>query len=385
MSHLSKIIAVFVSLSLVAGNALYAENSLPGSISYDKGLVIDFPTQQAGLKLNLQSQIRYRYRDFDESAERGKEDDSGFDARRVRLHIKGYILDKLVSYKVMNDFVSKEDKGGDGRKTSDLKEAYLDLRLAEYGALRAGQFVVPYSRQEVASSSAQQFVERSIVTQEFVDSYRLGAGYFGPSKTLQTFVGLFNGDSKLDGVSESGTNHPALDVNLEGVVFVALNGNGYDRSFEADPNDSPELQWTLGSGLTYAEGENDSASFDEHKLGFDGALRYQGGSLQGEVFYRAFDLAGETTNDRGFYLESGYFIVPSLWEAALRYGVIVADKGPLAAGDHGDKSEYNLILNRYLNGHALKIQTSLSFLETDVLAGDSLLDTVAEVQIAALF
>lgn len=385
MSYSIKIIAIFSVLFALLANSLHAENLTPGTVSYDKGVVLDFPAQQAELKLNLQSQIRYRYRDFDESADRGKEDDSGFDARRVRLHLKGFILDKLVSYKVMNDFVSSEDIGGDGRKTSDLKEAYIDFRLADYGELRAGQFVVPFSRQEVASSSAQQFVERSIVTQEFVDSYRLGAGYFGPSKTLQTFVGLFNGDSKVDGISESGTNHPELDVNLEGVAFAALNGNGYDRSFEADPNQSPELQWTLGSGLTYGEGENNGANFVERKLGLDGALRYQGGSLQGEVFYRAFDLAGVKTNDRGFYLESGYFIVPSLWEAALRYGVIVADKGPLADGDHGDKSEYNLILNRYLNGHALKVQTSLTFLETDVLAGDSLLDTVVEVQIATLF
>ncbi|MDO9339347.1 MAG: porin, partial [Bacteroidales bacterium] len=102
------------------------------------------------MQLSGYSQIRFQALD-----EAGKKD--GFDIRRARLDLRGS-LTPYFSYRLQADLAEKPK----------MIDAYGEIRLADYFSITAGQFKIPFSLENLASSNKLDMIDRSQVVEALV-------------------------------------------------------------------------------------------------------------------------------------------------------------------------------------------------------------------------
>ena len=102
------------------------------------------------IQLSGYTQLRYL-----QMEEKGKR--SGFDIRRARLDIKGAIT-PYFSYRLQTEFADKPK----------ILDAYGEIKLADYFNITAGQFKIPFSMENLASSNKLEMIDRSQVVEALV-------------------------------------------------------------------------------------------------------------------------------------------------------------------------------------------------------------------------
>lgn len=119
-----------------------------------------------------------------------------FAVRRVRLSFAASILDDL-------DFKVQLEQ----TKQTSLVEAYLSFHFGNWAEIRAGQFKIPFSYENLKSASEQDFINRSSVVENLCPGRDIGAqgrdvGVIGQvrSTVFEATLGLFNGSgiNRLD-------------------------------------------------------------------------------------------------------------------------------------------------------------------------------------------
>ncbi len=86
----------------------------------------------------------------------------------------------------------------------------------------------------------------------------------------------------------------------------------------------------------------------------------------------------------GFYVQTGYMIDEN-WEPAIRFGYFAPDEDQ---SDIDDIDEFNVVMNYYINGHNLKLQTGVTFEVTNFdsdAGGEDISDFRFETQLAGYF
>ena len=93
-------------------------------------------------------------------------------------------------------------------------------------------------------------------------------------------------------------------------------------------------------------------------FGADAALKWKGFSLQGEYFLALAN--GDSSHleqiGQGFYIQSGYFVIPKTLELAARYGYM--DPNRSLNKDHW--TETTGAISWYINEHNLKLQADFT-------------------------
>ncbi|MCZ7632018.1 MAG: OprO/OprP family phosphate-selective porin [Phycisphaerales bacterium] len=120
--------------------------------------------EDAAFRLRVGGQVQFRYianfRDSDDAT-----DDSdfggGFETRRTKINFSGTTLSKDLSFRIVAAF----DRTGDG--AFKLEESWLRYKLGDGWSVRAGQFKLPFLREENVSSSAQLAADRSVANEVF--------------------------------------------------------------------------------------------------------------------------------------------------------------------------------------------------------------------------
>lgn len=383
-------------LGLIAAASLFALPAFStanaaddnGRVYYKEGTRLEFA--DFDMKINLQVQSKFTYEDVDQGG-RGDvgldagEDVTSFDLRRVRVNFTGNLLKKQFSYQVQNDFRSSEGGG-------QMKDAWLQWNSDEAN-LRFGQTKIPFSRQELVSSSNLQFIDRSIVNDVFAPSRQIGALLHGPLGDAGTYyLGAFNGESEGEGINRAGQDNRLLMVAAANMNIGDYGSRGVEGDHRAK-ND--EFGATVGVSTLYGQGtgdvlDNDTAGdFDRFDLNVDLGARCSGFSAQSEFYYSTIDLddvdgdSGEA-DLFGFYVQAGYMLDKE-WELAARYAYLLPDEDVSVVDD---QNEFSAVVNYYLNGHALKLQTGVTFDQTnlnpDVVDGD-FTDFRFETQLAGYF
>jgi len=359
----------------------------PARVYYQDGTRIE--TKDFDMRINLEIQPRFTYEDNDQGGreEAGilsdSEDIDSFDLRRVRAIFSGNLLNKRFSYKVEHDFRDNDGKG-------ELKDAWLQWN-SEQAHGRFGQFKVPFSRQENVDSSSLQFIDRSVTNEVFAPGRHMGAMVHGAlSDSTGYFLGAFNGESTEEGIDRGGEdNNLAVDA-----AVTADFGSYGSRAFEGDlRDDKSSTAFTSGLALIYGEGENNlltgdvAQDFKRFDLNADAGMRSNGLSVQTEFYYSNIDVdeAAVDGDVFGFYVQSGYMLDEN-WEPAARFSYVKSedDLGPI-----NDIDEFNVVLNYYIKGHLLKVQTGLTFVLTsfdaDAEEEDNLSDFRFETQLSGYF
>jgi len=108
--------------------------------------------------------------------------------RRFKVYMGGYAFSRDLTYRVQVDLA----KSGTAQM---LDDAWINYRFLDEAQLQAGQFKMPFSRGELTSDGALQFVDRANAVDAFKPSYDIGAMVQGKTAggKLAYNAGLFNG------------------------------------------------------------------------------------------------------------------------------------------------------------------------------------------------
>lgn len=209
-------------------------------------------------------------------------------------------------------------------------DAYIDYGLPNNVNFKIGQFLIPFSRENLESNTKLETINRSQVVERLVPGRDIGAqgrdlgiqlngeADFGlEDKVVEYAIGLFNGNGiNLDDSNESkDIAGRILFFPISGLAFGASQYNGKYSSSEA-------VKTRTGVELTYVPGNFSLKS--EYIMGIDG-----------------------TTEKYGYYIQTGYKFTQAL-EAILKYDSYDPNKSVF--GDKNDIATYglNLFLNKWL-------------------------------------
>ena len=339
-----------------------AEEKKPKTVGYDKGFFIQTPDEKWKLVISGYAQFQFNFE------REGGENEFGFRMRRVRLAFAGNLGTKKLTYKLQVDFVKF--------KSELLLDAFIDYKILN-DSLRvtAGQFTVPWIRQNIISSSNQQFVERSIATTEFTNIIEEDSDSDGiPDKFVRNGrdIGImlhgkhFNNKAEYQAgmFNGSGTNTTNLNDSFlwAGRAVYNIKGQaGYEEG-DFDYTEHPAIYFGASGNYNSRDVTDDKVA----QFGTETGLKYKGFSAQGEFFFRR-KMPGDTAlareNDFGYYAQAGYFAVPKRLEVAVRASQIFFD------GFFNDQAEFGIGVNGYLYKKNLKLQTDYSVLPFDTETG----------------
>jgi phosphate-selective porin OprO and OprP len=263
----------------------------------DAGRKSFFVTTTRQMQLSGYTQVRLQFLD-----EKGKKD--GFDIRRARIDLKGNIT-PWFSYRIQADLADKPK----------LIDGYGEIKLADYFSVTAGQFKIPFSLENLTSSNKLEMIDRSQVVEALVargkdvignqNGRDIGiqvSGSFLKINNQSLFeyrLGIFNGS----GINVADTANEAKDI-AGRLILTPIKGfsvggsfyNGWDKAIKPDVAGKSQIRNRIGLELSYA-----TAKF----------------SLKGEY------ISGKDgkTSRAGWYLQSGYFIIPQKLQGLVKYDV----------------------------------------------------------------
>jgi phosphate-selective porin len=370
-----------ISLRCVIGGALaLAAGLLPVStlaaeeaageqvkVGYDRGFYIK--TEKFSLTLGGRVQFRFTQIDLD-GADEDADSVGSFTIPRARLTLGGHFYKPTILYFLQYDLrgesvvtsVSADDDDASGgleegevsavrKREPDLRDFWLEFTKYNAAQLRVGQFKVPFGNQELTSSGAQQFVDRSVASEEFAPSRDQGLMLFGRSrgKKFGYMAGVFNGNGR----NQSGNDNEAYRY----AARVNFDPHG-EYKLEESAVDAPErVNWTIGAAWTQsaddAAGEIDAATGN---LFF--GLKYRPVSVTAEWFSRTVDdPAGDVDSD-GYIVQAGLFVVPKKMEVAIRRSEV----DPNTDVEDDELEETRAALNWFWLKHNYKLQLDYGIL-----------------------
>jgi len=323
---------------------------IPFDVSW-KGGKTTVKTKNAQLVLSNRLQVRWTETDPEGAPSKGS-----FRIRRFKTKLEGWAYSKNLTYELQVNWP-------DPKPLEDANIAY-DFTGTKLLTLKAGQFKVPFGRQELTSSGSQEFVDRSLVSAEFAKGRDIGLelGSRLAGGKLEARFGIFNGAGR--NATANDNNKYQLDARLTWQPW------GDAKYVEGDPEVSTQPLLALAVQYEANDRRGATAGNDIKRKthGADFVFKYKGLFLFGEYF-SADDTpeTGRPYTREGFNLQAGYFVIPQTLELALRY----AELDPSDLVRHDTRKEKGLALGYFFNKHAHKLQADFRRLSDKATGKDT--------------
>jgi phosphate-selective porin OprO/OprP len=249
----------------------------------------------------LTGRLHMDYRQYDSNATTDAYQNR-LDIRRARLGVRGQI-DKDWKYEIVGTY------GGGATTVEGLGESntILDVGYGDYAAnpamqFRFGKFKMPFSLEQLGTSNAIDFMERSLVNQvegEFVPAKETGVMVFGsPMSGVSYGLALSKGRVNTSATVDSPDKIARLTANIAELMgqkdFITHIGLGYSNGGVG--------ALTPKSGRTEAREDNEFftgaatravlAGANRTRRGGELALAYGPAKLQAEHIRVSYDLTG---------------------------------------------------------------------------------------------
>ncbi len=369
---------------------------------YDNGFFIRSEDKRTELVVNGELQYRYMFtHSAAEIAGASAGDTNGFFFRRARISFSGTILSPRVFYMIQGDFAGESSNQGNFQ----LNNLFLSYSINPLLNLRFGSYAVPLSKlqwwENDTGLDLQEFPETFL---PFDPDHSLGVSLFGdilPNKL--SYEVMVNNGSQANLVGYSADALGARDNRLGFYGRIQFAGAGHECDFANEPDLAfrRHFIWLLGAGAGYESQNSTPSAFPAPQqtlmlnglsatgsAGFvpplplngnifrataDFSAKYRGWSLDAAAFFQQINdtlPAGATTDNfrstfgrgglwqLGWYVQSGYFLVPHRWELVARVGEL-QNQGGLNA-----MQTYTLGLNYYLFGYNARMQTDVTYIPT---------------------
>lgn len=360
--------AVALIASLWLGFPLIAEESEGPDIYYDDGLHVDSRDGNNSFHIQGRVQPRFTYESREAAA-----DTDGFAIQRGKIKLGGSVFSRWLKYGFQmnlatraratttavctNDTCTSTANAVTAESTTGLaviEDYFIDYFFQPTWGLKVGQFKVPFLHQELTSSGAQQFVDRSVATNLFNLGRDIGATAHLSSEYQKVQADLFamNGD----GINTLNRNQGVLVG-----TRLHLSLLGLYQFYESDVNHSEEP--TVGLGTAFAFNES-VAALQNNTIGtnakaghgtIDAGFKYLGFSFQAAGMVTQ-TLEGADATNWGYQAQTGYFLIPKKFEVAGRTSAAILEAGTTNPYEHSG------VINYFFKKHSIKLQTDYSFL-----------------------
>jgi phosphate-selective porin OprO and OprP len=255
-----------------------------------------FPLNASRL-IQLSGYTQIRYLNMEEKGKR-----SGFDIRRARLDLRGAVTPYL-SYRFQTDFADKPK----------ILDAYGEIKISDFFNITVGQFKIPFSMENLASSNKLEMIDRSQVVEALVArgkdvignqngrdiGIQFGGGFLKTNgiPLIEYRIGAFNGS----GINIADTANDAKDITGR-LVFNPVKGLSFGGGYYG--------------GYGKANKPNvEGISQTRNRVGFEASYVLSGFSIKGEYIF-----GSDKEIDRaGFYVQTGYFLIPQKLQVLAKY------------------------------------------------------------------
>ena len=321
---------------------------------------------------------------------------NAFEIERARLKLDGHIMKDLL-YTLQFEF------DDDGDNAGRLIDYYVKYSFMPELGVRVGRGKEAFGKQENTSSGKFMLVDRSLANEVFNLGRGTGIEAYGMlpcmDNSLYYRVGIYNDFQDEDATNPwtDNDNAPALATRIEMPLMGACPAdfaNESDITWHDNPvalvgisaaydNSRTEDHFAVGDSDNYevlargADGRTDIYELGGEctMFGADVSMKCQGLSVTLEGFYQHNELDskevtaendfgtraaidGLGTDNYGWYAQSGYFLVPQVFEVVARAGSVCVDSS-------NDSYEYTGGWNWYLGGagQALKLSMDVTYID----------------------
>ena len=280
--------------------------------------------------------------------------EGGFTLRRAKLKFDGHVTaNPKIGYKIA---IAGERDGGDWL-TEDFE---ISHKFANGVKVKAGQFKLPFLRQELVSSSAQLAVDRGSATEYFTLDRGQGVGFSYGTDTVKLAAAISDGadTESLDWADDG------VDVALTGRVDVKLAGD-WKQAKDFSAWSGEDFGAFVGGAVHWEAAETGTAAANGNTLLWtaDGLVEFNGVGVMAAAMglHTDNETAGDF-DDYGVQVEIGCFVVPDKLQPFARYDWIDVD-------GVDDMNLLTVGFNYYLAKHNAKFTADV------VYAFDPLFDT----------
>lgn len=332
---------------------------------------------KAALILSNRVQVRYTHaQPGDPNGPSSTESKGSFRIRRAKTKFEGWIYNKWLTYDLQLNWADT---------SSSLEDAALNYDVTKGAKLlqiKGGQFKVPFRRQELTSSGRQQFVDLSILAEQYARSRDIGVQLWGqtPAGAIEWRAGIFNGAGR----NKTTNDNDKLQFNGR-ITWNIMGDVGYSEC-DFETTDKPMMALAVAYEANNAQGSTTGDDADRESFGSDFVFKYRGLSVFSEYFRRVSEpeIAADFDTE-GYVAQVGYFVYRRTVELALRWASIDPSDQTTASGvplanDH--LYERGVAVNWFMNKHNLKLQADYRQVENE--ATDQTLDE-ARLQMQFIF
>lgn len=302
--------------------------------------------------------------------------------KRLRLRLEGFAFSPKLTYVIQLGFSGYDNDGlsGTANMVRDAMVYYIPTNRWSIGF---GQTKIPGNRARVNSSSALQFVDRSITNSMF--NLDRDFGFFGAyNNTLGKTFDFVLKTALTTGEGRNYKSAPNAGFSYTGRVelfplgrFKRL-GDIVEGDFEREAapkfmiavNASTNQKAIRDSGQRGTLIQNDETR-DIHSYFVDFIFKYRGFAFYTDYMLRdvsnpiLFSGSAEFKDQyiftgQGINLQSSY-IFKNNWEFAARYSVVQPQKELRPLTEYKINNQYTFGITKYVIGHALKFQLDATY------------------------
>ena len=385
MNKFLSLVVVILFIGLQIGNSQEISDT-----KFGKGM-INFVAKDSSFSVKFAPRIQSRFEskwNYDGDAYEASE--LNFLVRRARLKFDGFAVTPKLKYKIELGLSNRDISGANAfnRNTPRyILDAVVMWNFYQNFELWAGQTKLPGNIERVVSSANLQLIDRSLLNSRFNIDRDMGIQLRHKFKLGSTFVtrekfSISQGEGR--NITEGNEGGLQYTTRLELLPFGEFASKGdysqgdlkrekslktmigitYDYNRNAVKNRS-----NLGSYMFRADGS--LFETDITTLFVDTMIKYSGFSLMGEYAYRMADKIEATEMDgsktgavvgagSAVNIQSSYLFKNNV-EMVVRYTAL--DFEPITR--LSDLKQLTFGVSKYVVGHSLKVQTDLSFSQSD--------------------
>lgn len=348
-----------------------ALNNLP-NIEVGKG--ITFQPKNNSYKLTIRFRMQnmvgfYGNHDFSET-------ESEAHVKRLRLRFDGYIYSPKLTYSIQLGFTPYDAELLPNGNMNIMRDAMVYYIPNQTWNIGFGQTKIRANRARINSSSALQFVDRSIVNSEFQIDRDFGLW----GEYHKTLVGDFNLSAKGsitlgEGRNYSNSKNSGLCYTGRVELFPFGRFKALGDVIEGDFEREDSFKLLLAGAYSFNDralrargtrstifGNNQTRNI--HAYFVDFIMKYQGWALYADYMGRYCNtpeyMGGTIFNGSGLNVQTSY-IFRNNWEIALRNSMLMPDAAVRGAVRYDLRNQTTFGITRYIIGHSLKVQADVSY------------------------
>ena len=338
-----------------------------------RGFAFRTPDKLLELAIGFNLQARFTSFDFDQGVPAAVADAEEFRIRRFKLYFTGFAFDPKLTYRVQLAFENVNNT------RFLLDDAWINYKFMDEISAQMGQSKTPYSRDELYNDGVIQFQERALAVDTFKPGRDTGAGILGSlfKGGLTYMAGVFGGDGQntlratdhvmpmirlvANPIGQMG--NAEADIECHSTPALSLGVDGFtntlrkisDTAFETNTHNYASATGWLGRNIgLFRTGENvfiesGSADVQFKWIGFSAQAEYFFGHAEG-------DTSGVTLRANGWYVQTGYLIIPRTVDLAVRYSVVDYNQG----APHNENSVVTAAADWYIKRNNMKLQFDYS-------------------------